>query len=227
MDIKKSVESGEYFEQAMSWYESQYLSYVAERSIFIAMSVVILVNLAIVNMKILSLPSTSHRIPFIKYVENSADEIVRIRHLDSKKQESPQIPVAKYLISKYIENYQSFNIKTAEEMTKYVQNQSSRKVYKKFQSYLNISNPESPILKYQMHTKRLIDIQTISIYNNKQLIPEEAKVIFKATHYRNGRKIGIDFWEANLSFALSDVNLVARRFAPLNFLITNIEFSKK
>ena len=227
MDIKKSVESGEYFKQAMSWYESQYLSYVAQRSIFIAVSVIILVNLAIVNMKILSLPSTSHRVPFIKYVENSADEITRIKHLKSKKQESPQISVAKYLISKYIENYQSFNIKNVEEMAKYVQNQSSRKVYKQFQSHLSISNPESPVLKYQMHTRRLIDIQSISIYNNKQLIPEEAKVIFKATHYRNGRKISIDSWEANLIFTLSDVNLVARKFTPLNFLITSIEFSKK
>jgi type IV secretion system protein VirB8 len=227
MDIKKSVESGKYFEQAMSWYESKYLSYIAERSIFILLSVIMLVNLAIVSIKILSLPSASHRIPFIKYIENSVDEIARIRHLDYKQQGSPQISVAEYLISKYIENYQSFNVKTMEEMIKYVKNQSSRKVYKKFQDYLNISNPESPILKYQMHTKRLIDIQSVSIYNNKQLIPEEAQVIFKATYYRKGKSVGVDFWEANLSFTLSDINLVVRKFTPLNFLITNIEFSKK
>jgi type IV secretion system protein VirB8 len=221
-EIAEKIRDGSYFTDAANWYAGKYLYPVTERSMMFAFTVASLLALIPITSLLHTTIKTNNRIPFPIYVTDSTNHFSVIKSL-AKKDESAQTAIARYLIADYIKSreeyiYKNINGEKLKKLLKKIKSSSAKPVLNEYVSYMNESNPYSPLTRYKDRTNRFIDIKSISFLDNDQT-SGKAKVVFEATESSNDEKKQVSLWEVTLNFRLPDVATIARTGAPLRFLV--------
>ena len=112
---------------------------------------------------------------------------------------------------------EQYNYATLATQIKYMHNTSSRTIFTQFYNYLNIDNPESPILRYQNEARRLIDVTNVRFLNDSY-----AEVYFTSAAVTNdGKSFENLSWIATLRFNSDPINVSALPNSKFNFTITD------
>ncbi|WFW29860.1 MAG: conjugal transfer protein TraJ [Wolbachia endosymbiont of Menacanthus eurysternus] len=218
-DLFKSVRDRSYFDKAIEWYYYKYMFCIVERSWMMLMMVFLLVCLFLLLLNIYLLFPIKKDLNFIKYVDHGEDEFSMIHKLHLNKDDDEYTSISKYLISKYVEIYESSRAFELEFRRSFIQKNSIYKVYQDFQekinkeisnlSNTNISNIKIMKLSVDQSVKKLITFSG------------RAVVIFKVD--RNNKEIENNR-TVDISFTLSNIQAALSNIIPFKFIIDSYEY---
>lgn len=229
-DINQSVESGEYYRDAMSWYETMYHGPISQRAMLIIITsfAVAIILMSLTGLFIL-LPLRETKSMIVR-VPESLERVATVHQLiDNPTQDANEV-VMDWLIRDFVEKRESYNIDKQKQYFLRVRALSSGKVYEQYMTLYKSNN--SPTLRYERHTKRIIDIRDVDIKdinvvesasgNSPEVIDVDAYVEFQATEEApaEDRK---SLWGADITFRFSKIHVdqVSGDITEMKFTVTD------
>lgn len=219
--IEKSdeyIESGEYFQDAKNWYKSRYVYPFSQRSFMMIIFIITSILFCSILFHIYEL------FP----LETPVNYYTKSNDLSSKSAKvipAKGIPgdslgsVADILIRNYITSRESYDYEKLKDQFTFIKNNSTRIVFRRFYNFMNIDNPDSPVIKYQNNVLRSVSIESVSY-------PSKNKAVIHFTSQANRRGGGMvenKLWRANIQFEIDDINLNLKHGERFNFTITNYD----
>ena len=213
--LQEDIRSGKYFEDAKKWYSFKYITPLTQRSLVLIITGIACIILLGIGLNINSL------FPIIKQVRYSinADTFQSSANIIPADQISndPLGSISDIMIRNYITHRESYDYDQLKSQFTFIQNNSTRLVFRKFYNYMNIDNPLSPVLKYQKYIRRSVTILAINYSNENQAIIN-FNTIAKSS---SGEIIENMVWQATLSFEIDKINLNLMADSRFNFAITD------
>jgi type IV secretion system protein VirB8 len=214
--IKEYIQSGEYFVDARKWYNFKYVSPVAQRSQIFMICCIFLIGFV-------SLPYSLYSIfPLSKQVRYSikSNEIYQTGANIIPANSFPHSPlqsIADIMVKNYVVQRESYNYDELKKQFIFLQNHSTRVVFRQFVNFMNIDNRDSPIMRYQKTIKRSVNISSVD-YDGEG----GCAVIFNSIAKNdNGDIVENILWQAVLNFQIDEINLNLPHDSRFNFTITN------
>lgn len=221
-EITKKIKDGSYFTDAKEWYFEKFIFSISQRSFLIILLGVCVYMVASLYLNYTILTGISDDRPFTIYTQDTATQL-SILHPVGSENSAPQIAVAKYLISDYLETRERFipGEMTDENypyMLKKIKSASSKPVLDEYKNYMNKLNPYSPFTRYRDNTIRRIEINDFRFLTNN-LTNGKALVTFTAIEEHSEKEPTTSQWQAQIHFRIPDIEAIAQTQSPLRFLV--------
>ncbi|MGL5029219.1 MAG: conjugal transfer protein TraJ [Wolbachia pipientis] len=214
--LLESVKNKSYFSKAVEWYCHRYLFCVAERSWMALIVSLLLVCLCLLTLNIYLLFPIKKDLNFVKYMNHTEDEFSAMHKLSSSKKEDEYTSTARYLISKYIEIYESIKIVEPKYQENFIRNNSIHKIYQGFQEK---TNNEAVSSKRKIAN---INVITLSIdRSTKDLVTfaGNATVVFATEQNKEVKNQAVE-----ISFALSNIKATLAGIIPFKFIVNGYKY---
>lgn len=217
-EMKEYVKSGEYFADAKKWYEFKYLHPLPERSISVIIFAFIALLFLQISFSLYSLLPLKAKIQYFiprPDLYKTTATITQANSIDGDDKTS----IADIMIKDYVFRRENFDYDNLQNQFNYIKNTSTKIVFRKFYNYMNIDNPDSPIMLYQNFARR-----NVNVISAEYLDDGKAIVAFESL-VRNisGEILENKVWQAIISYEIDEINLKLPKDAKFNFLITNYQ----
>jgi len=215
-----------YYKEALTWYSDIYNMPNSERvALIIITSFAVVVFSFMVYATYMFLPL----IPSAPYRINSADalgEIPSIVRLTKGTQKN--LAITRFIAKKYTEARENYDVRKIERNFNMVKQFSSQEVLDKYVQYMKISNPDSPLLKYERHTTRKIFIESSIVHKTENWLNNKAIIDFQAIETRRGKE-KIEEMQAVITFNFDKivVNQKTGEMSPLKLEILNYSVKRR
>ncbi|WP_264705417.1 conjugal transfer protein TraJ [Wolbachia endosymbiont (group A) of Gymnosoma rotundatum] len=214
--LLESVKNKSYFSKAVEWYCHRYLFCVAERSWMALIVSLLLVCLCLLTLNIYLLFPIKKDLNFVKYMNHTEDEFSAMHKLSFSKKEDEYTSTARYLISKYIEIYESIKIVEPKYQENFIRNNSIHKIYQGFQEK---TNNEAVSSKRKIAN---INVITLSIdRSTKDLVTfaGNATVVFATEQNKEVKNQAVE-----ISFTLSNIKATLAGIIPFKFIVNGYKY---
>ncbi len=218
LEIADKVRTGEYFREAQSMYDIHVHDPMAERYLYILITVLSIFSFFISYAAMRSLYPLTTEVPFIIRAGDLVNDVPRIRSLLEQKGEDPSQALLRFMVGNFVTHYESYSIETLERNAGSVRHQGSEAIFQEYQQLMDPRNPESPITLYQRHSKR--EIRLISI-DQPDAAESLIEVVYEATV--SGRnEIKKTRWQADINFTYNGLALDEEtgKVVPVEFKVT-------
>ena len=216
-DLAKSIESGEYYRTAVHWYSTIYHAPIGERAILIVITGLTVLTIFMVFLSVFSLWPLADVRPVISYVPQTDDKIARVIPLMDSPRDDPNVALRTWFLIDYIRNRESYDVNKQESFNKRTWALSSEQVYSVYAEYYR--SMQSPTIRYERHTKRIIDVRTVQLHDS-----HHATIEFVAVEDAPGedRK---SYWQADIHFDYKpiEVNQYTGTVTPMAFKVTEYQ----
>lgn len=224
--ISQSVKSGEYFKEAREWYIQSYVQVHTQR-LFVILAAVLALGFSAMIFGVTMGGYFTEKYPFPMYFDGQLDSFMQVTPL-SRGVESVNTSVARYLLSKYVQDREgydpvSLNSGEWEKKIQRVKAVSSRSVFSDYSTAVDPSNEDSPIIRYKLQTTRAISV-------DKVVLQEHLGVPISALIYYHATEIGSDSqpstkWVADVRFSMTNIVHKLKQKIKLQFTVTkyNVE----
>ncbi|WP_375604481.1 conjugal transfer protein TraJ [Wolbachia endosymbiont of Anurida maritima] len=214
--LLKSVKNKSYFSKAVEWYCHRYLFCVAERSWMALIVSLLLVCLCLLTLNIYLLFPVKKDLNFVKYMNHTEDEFSAMHKLSFSKKEDEYTSTARYLISKYIEIYESIKIVEPKYQENFIRNNSIHKIYQGFQEK---TNNEAVSSKRKITN---INVITLSIdRSTKDLVTFAGNATVVLTIEQNKE---VKNQAVEISFTLSNIQAALGGIIPFKFIVNGYKY---
>ncbi len=211
--LLESVKNKSYFSKAVEWYCHRYLFCVAERSWMALIVSLLLVYLCLLTLNIYLLFPIKKDLNFVKYMNHTEDEFSAMHKLSFSKKEDEYTSTARYLISKYIEIYESIKIVEPKYQENFIRNNSIHKIYQGFQEK---TNNEAVSSKRKITN---INVITLSIdRSTKDLVTFAGNATVVLTIEQNKEDT------VEISFTLSNIKATLAGIIPFKFIVNGYKY---
>lgn len=202
--IASQVEDGTYFIAARKWYSELFHTPIAQRSYYIFVILLSLINVYFAVLSFTGVFPISVRVPFVTYSNDVTQDIPRIKRISSFKSEDKNLAVMKFLVRSYVINRESYDLSLFELRYRNIWSQSSKEAFEEYKKQIDASNPYSFYRMYTNRARRSIDIQSVNIEHGKDALI--AHVVFEApvTLLSSGSRIGTSKWRADFTYQYTD-----------------------
>ena len=219
--LKEYISTGNYFDDARRWYIYKYLSPVTHRvwSFYTLLVLILMIVTLALNIKrLLPIQQTVSYGIAAESNNVSEEENARIVHMDNTQADiTPAKFIASSLIKSYIINRESYDYDKLAKQFLHIRNSSDRIVFKRFYDYMNIDNPDSPVIRYQKYAKRSIVINDIKFLSSNDVV-----VMFKSSATdENGKMFENLSWTAHIAFDIDDMKNKLASGSKFNFTVTD------
>lgn len=212
--IQQYIKSGEYFDDSRYFFHRKYLSPFTESAYVFAILIISIPLMFVLIYRIYFSFPLQERIFYAVYVNDVFGKTSRI--LNASK-DSPKLSVAYFLIKNYVINREKYEYNLIEDQAEYVRNNSTRLVFRRFQNFMNLENPNSPVLRYQKSGFREIkiknitfqDANTATVFFSSKAIDTLADEVFEDMD-----------WKAEISFESDPITKDYKPKARYGFIIT-------
>ena len=221
-DIVGEVKSGQFFAEALDWYNQIYIYPVIQRTSLISITIIcIFINVTAYYALYKFLPLIKK---FQVGVVNPDEteyyaEVIKLHDPVLTEKEV----VFEYMAKFYVTSRETYSFNDLQRNLDVVKNMSSKQVYENYSKYMNINNPSSPILRYRQEASVTI--------SNPQFIIEpgdpkktgnriKAKVYFDRLE-RSGVAAKNERWVATMVFTSGsfDYDQTKKTFPNPNFKV--------
>lgn len=214
--IREYINSGAYFLDARKWYYNKYITPIAHRSISIIFTSLIILLLIVLAININSLLPITRQLKYAIAVTGGEEKVARVHNANSIAND-PMKSILRIMIEDYVLQRERYNYEKLEKQIKYVHKTSNRVSFNRFYNYLNIDNPNSPVLRYQKEAKRFIEIQNLNFITDNS-----AEVFFTSNALDNkGNSFENLSWVAFVNFDSDGINLNLPNGTDFRFIITD------
>lgn len=214
--LLESVKNKSYFNKGVEWYCYRYLFCITERSWLALVVSFLSVCVFLLLLDIYLLFPTERDLNFVKYINHRDDEFSVIRKLSFYKKENEHISVARYLIQKYVELYESRGVAKFPYQTSFIKNNSTHRVYKNFQEKIKNEVSDSPT-----HKKKVIKTSVMRLSIDQSTVDlvkfaGSATVIFTTEQDKE-----IQNQIIKIDFTLSNIRTTMRSITPFKFVVND------
>lgn len=217
---KEDIESGEYFKRAADWYGSKYLEPFSQRSATLILCVITFVVFFGISMSVHYTLPVVKKVKYLvsgKNISSTEAKITKAAEIDS----DPYIAVAKIMLKDYLVRRESYDYDKLRPQFNFMENTSTRLVFKKFYDSMNIDNENSPVLRYQKYVRRSVEIQAVNYISKGQ-----AEIYFgSSAKSSSGETLESMVWKARLNFEMDDISYNIPPGTRFNFKVTDYEIS--
>lgn len=226
--VKKAIQSGEFYQDAKEWYLSRFVQPMSLRA-QVALLTILITIATLISLYTIQRSFVSTAIPFAIWAKDQVTLYPRLQKL-AHRTEPLEISVARYFVSKYVDlresyNYIDFLDENKESYLVKLQALSSRKSFREYMEFMNPDdNPESPIVLYKNQTRRSVAIETVS-FNKVQGYLDSATVVFKTTE-KSKDALTESRYRADVHFMISNIENVAAKKERLMFFVTSYQIYK-
>ncbi len=202
--LAANVESGTYFIAARQWYSELFHTPIAQRSYYIIIILLSIVNGYYAVMSFLGVFPIRVPVPFITFSSNIWEDIPHIKRITNKAAEDKNVAVMKFLLSSYVENRESYDLPLFELRYRNIWSQSAKNVFDEYKKQIDASNPYSFYQLYTNRSRRVIDIHSLDYEQGRDEF--QAHVTFGATvvSLSNNEDTGYSKWRADISYKYTD-----------------------
>ncbi|MDN5248477.1 MAG: VirB8/TrbF family protein [Wolbachia endosymbiont of Tyrophagus putrescentiae] len=202
----KLLESKSYFKKGIEWYCYRYLFCITEKSWLVLIMFALLACFCSLLLNIYVLFPIKRDLKFVRYVNHSDNEFYIIRTLSQSKKENEHVAIARYLIEKYIEIYES----SAMDQKDFVRNNSTHKVYRDYKEKINNVAPTQKKKVINTNVMALsIDLSNVNSVN----FAGSATAIF--TVNKTHDQI------VEINFTVSNIHATIKGITPFKFMVNN------
>lgn len=204
-----------YYDNALEWYNSIYISPLQERSMMFIVSITMVLNLVMTATLLNSLFPLRITVNYIQKTDdlfNKTANVVRANAFNN-----PKKSIAKVLSEYYIIRRESYDFNLLERQKQYIKNNSSVVINQNFENSLDLSNNDSPILKYEQDVKVNTKIKE-TIFNDDS---NEITIYFIAQGFKRGQKIFHNHYKVTLNYEMDNINHNALHGTQFHFQITS------
>ena len=206
-DIAREIEDGTYFQAGRQWYSQLFHLPLAERSYFI-----IIIFLAIVNGYFAALSFSgvfpiSPRIPFFVYSNNVWEDLPSINRIAESKGQDKNEAVMKFLVKNYVINRESYDLKWYELRYRNIWSESTKPVFDRYAVTMDAANPYGPYQLYSNKSKRLVTVDSVDYSHDSAVF--HSHVIYQASVQSliNGQITSHSRWQADLTYNYSNFSV--------------------
>lgn len=210
------IANGEYFIDARKWYYTKYVAQVSHRSMLVGLCSLLLLLVFVLAININSLLPIVRSLKYIISVTAATNQTAEIINAEGIP-DSPLQSILQIMIKDYVLKREKYDYDNLENQMKYIHNTSSRTVFTQFYNYLNINNPESPVLRYQNEARRVIDITNLRFLDDSLA---EVSFISKAVSL-DGKVFENLSWVSSIRFDSDKINISAPANSKFNFTVTD------
>lgn len=231
-DVTESIESGEYYRDAMRWYGTMYHSPISQRALLIIITVIaLLITLMAVIGVFVMLPLSETKTMIVR-VPESLSKVARVEQMTENPAQDPNQIVMNWFVSDFIKAREEYDIDKQQSYFKRVYVLSSPGVYDDYVTLFKSS--QSPTVRYERHTTREVEMNNIRVESVNvvesatgsaaEVVDVTAKVKYTATETtptddRNS------IWLADIAFRFSKIHVdqVTGDITPMEFKVTGYE----
>lgn len=216
LELVESIKSGQYFIDARNWYIEQCLYPFVARSHFISLLIVLAVILLTLFAAIREQLPTVYSVKYainVTTVDNTRASITHILEQNGPAKEQ----ISKILLKNYVQNRERYDYDNLTRQIEFVKNNSTPEVFTAYYDYMNLNNPESPVLRYQKYGLRDIIIDSVKLSKDNQAI---VRFRSSATNF-DGVKFEDALWEAQIHFAQDEINTKAQNQTEYHFMVNS------
>lgn len=226
--ISQHIKSGKYYSDAHSWYANKFVYIITERSYMAMFAAYFIIGICILGMFYMKTSPTAGEISYLVPLEDITKKYATINHIGSLEVE-PQINITEYMLTQYVIERESYSFKKITEQLanqrQFVQRTTSPTEYLKYQNYISINNPSSPVMLYQDSNKIDINVTKVVLLNPDNGY-QQASVYFQSTLYNFvSNKSIVENLVANISFQIDNIEQVINK-DMLSFLVSSYSVRK-
>lgn len=217
-NLKQYISSGGYFDDSRKWYAYKYLAPISQRVWGMYISVALLCMLAALIMNANMLLPIKQVITYGIYSNNAAgsEESASIIEMDDAPAgTTPRMFIATTLLKSYVKSREDYDYDKLKEQFLHVRNSSDKIVFKRFYDYMNIDNPESPVIRYQKYAKRTISIKNIEFTSDNDALVDFDSIAVD----ENGNRFENLSWQANINFKMDSIDDKSYQNSKFNFTV--------
>ncbi len=171
--IKKSIEDGSYFKDAVEWFGSRYIEPITEKTFLVFLSIIgVVITYTIITMISNLLPLTE-KVAIVLKEKDSTKYLPIITPLRDDEKLTTNEAVLKYLVIHYLKDreehyYPKGNLTKYTDKFERIKNTSSNEAFVDFKQFMSKSNKDSPIHYFGQDVERKVEITSFSFIRNKQ-----------------------------------------------------------
>jgi len=211
--VQEYIKSGEYFIDSRKWYNFTYLYPLVQRSFLLLLCIVFL---ALFLTLIVNFGSLLPIIRQVRYaVISDSLKSATIINADQIKN-NPIDSIADIMVKNYLIHRESYDSSFIRPQFLFVQNNSTRIIFKQFANFMSIDNPLSPVIKYPMGLKRTVDIS--SVVFDKHNKADVTFISLVKNMYNDILEQTV--WQATIDFAIDAINVNLPPNSKFNFTVT-------
>jgi len=203
--IAAELDGNTYFTTARSWYSEIYHAPIAQRSYYMIVILLALVNVYFSLSSFLSIFPIKPFVPFVTYSNNIWEDIPRIKRIATDDTEDKNVAVMKFLVASYVENRESYDLPQFEMRYRNIWSQSTKEVFDDYKNQIDASNPYSFYRLYTNRARRLVDIVSLD-YDRNRDGASQAHVVYDVSviSFSDNQEIAHSRWQADLSYKYTD-----------------------
>ncbi|MCA4774361.1 conjugal transfer protein TraJ [Wolbachia endosymbiont of Mansonella perstans] len=217
--LPESVKNKSYFSKAIEWYCYRYLSCIAERSWMVLIVSFLLVCLCLLLLNIYLLFPIKRDLNFVKYVNYTEDEFSIIRKLSFNEEDDEYTSIARYLVSKYVETYESSRVIEPEYRENFIQNNSIYKVYQGFQEKMSNETSYLSSSKGKISNINVVKLSIDRPIKDLVTFAGNAVVVFTTEQNKRVKNRTVD-----ISFTLSNAQAALSGIIPFKFIVDGYKY---
>lgn len=218
LEIAEKVRTGEYFREARGIHDVTVSDPMSERYFYICITSLAIMILLVAVMAARGLYPLNITVPFIFNTHDIVNDLPRMKTLTAFKGESASEALLRFLVKNYVTMRETYEIDTFDRSINGVKQQSSKDLFAEYQTLIDPSNPDSPIVQYQRHTRR-----TIVILATKRLVDQDFGMeVYYDVYLETRGEIKKSRWQADIAFSYSGVELDEKKekVKPISFVVT-------
>ncbi|MDR2831587.1 MAG: conjugal transfer protein TraJ [Rickettsiales bacterium] len=217
--LLESVRNKSYFNKAVEWYCHRYLFCVAERSWMTLIVSFLLVCLCLLLLNIYLLFPVKKDLNFVKYMNHTEDEFSVMHKLSFNKKKDEYTSIARYLISKYVEIYESSKAVEPEYQGNFIRNNSIHKIYQGFKEKMNNEAGDLPSSKRKIANINVTKLSIDRSTKNLVTFAGNATVVFTTEQNKKMKDQTV-----KISFTLSNIQAALTGIISFKFIVNDYKY---
>ncbi|MDR0774213.1 MULTISPECIES: VirB8/TrbF family protein [unclassified Candidatus Tisiphia] len=211
--VQEYIKSGEYFVDAKRWYNFEYIYPLVHRTFLLIFSVVLFVLFLSVVINFETLLPVKRQVRYaISAKSLKSATITNANHIKHNAINS----IADIMIRNYVIHRESYDYDLLRPQYIFMQNNSTRIIFRQFANFMNIDNPLSPVMRYQKSLKRSVNISSVVYHKNNK-----AEVTFTSLAKNASNDILENMvWQATINFEIDAINIHLPPNSRFNFAVT-------
>lgn len=214
--VQEYIKSGEYFTDVRKWYEFKYLYPLSQRSLLLVCccTLIILFSEVLLSIKMLLPIVTPVRYSiYSKDVYQTAATIIRASQIENNALKS----ISDLMVRNYVKHREEYDYANLKGQFTYIQNNSTRIVFRQFFNYMDIDNTLSPVMRYQKYIRRSINIIAADYPADGEAIITFASIAKSSS----GEIFENMIWQAAISYEIDHIKLNLPQGSKFNFAVTS------
>lgn len=201
------IENGTYIRRARQWYSDVYHVPIAERSFYIIVIVLALINSSIAIQSFLSIFPINVKVPFLTYTNDAWTDLPIAKKLAESAHEDKNFAVMRHLVKAYVVNRESYDIENYELRYRNIASQSTKSVFDKYKENMDASNLYSPYRIYTNRFRRNVSIVSIDFQSSAN--DYTSKIVFYASvvNVFDGKETKRSKFLADINYQYSEFNV--------------------